>query len=184
MNESKYKTKVNTADMCSVLDMSSALVYSAKAVKDYGLWSEKRNKVDYRDYFKDCITSNYRQIRPIIPEIKKVIFNDPATIVFWSNGEKTVVKCQEEDVFDPEKGLAMAITKMALGNKGNYFKEIKKWLPKQDEEERKPITSQEDIFEKIRNTCYSLDCLGFGFNDHDEWRSYSQSLFRDKEEEK
>lgn len=177
MNESKYKTKVNTADM------SSALVYSAKAVKDYGLWSEKRNKVDYRDYFKDCITSNYRQIRPIIPEIKKVIFNDPATIVFWSNGEKTVVKCQEEDVFDPEKGLAMAITKMALGNKGNYFKEIKKWLPKQDEEECNAITPQE-VFEMIRNRCSSLDCLGFGFNDHDEWRSYSQSLFRNKEEEK
>lgn len=36
------------------------------------------------------------------------------------------------DGFDPEKGLAMAIAKKALGNKGNYYNEFKKWLPKED----------------------------------------------------
>lgn len=60
-------------------------------------------------------------------DIKKVIFNDPATIVMWADGTKTVVKCSENDIFDPEKGLAMAITKKALGNQGNYHKVIKKW---------------------------------------------------------
>jgi hypothetical protein len=58
--------------------------------------------------------------------IKKVIFNDPATIVLWEDGTKTVVKAQDED-FDAEKGLAMAISKKALGNQGNYCNEIKKW---------------------------------------------------------
>ena len=29
--------------------------------------------------------------------IRKVIFNDPATIVLWSDGSKTVVKCGPED---------------------------------------------------------------------------------------
>lgn len=61
-----------------------------------------------------------------IPEIDNVIFNDPATIVFWADGTKTVVKADKED-FDPEKGLAMAISKKALGNKGNYFDIFKKW---------------------------------------------------------
>ena len=64
--------------------------------------------------------------------IKKVIFNNPATIVFWSDGSKTVVKSHLDD-YDPEKGLAMAIAKKALGNKGNYYKVFKKWLPKDDE---------------------------------------------------
>lgn len=64
--------------------------------------------------------------------IKKVIFNDPATIVFWNDGSKTVVKAHDE-VFDPEKGLAMAISKKLLGNKGNYYNEFKKWLPEEDE---------------------------------------------------
>ena len=44
-------------------------------------------------------------------KIKNVIFNDPATIVFWNDGTKTVVKCGKNDTFDPEKGLAMAISK-------------------------------------------------------------------------
>ena len=68
-------------------------------------------------------------------KISNVIFNDPATIVFWSDGTKTVVKCQDDDIFDPEKGLAMAISKKALGNKGNYCNELKKWLPKKEESE-------------------------------------------------
>lgn len=65
--------------------------------------------------------------------IKNVIFNDPATIVFWMDGTKTVVKAEYED-FDPEKGLAMAISKKMLGNKGRYYEVFKKWLPKEDPE--------------------------------------------------
>ncbi len=64
--------------------------------------------------------------------IKKVIYKDPATIVYWNNGEKTVVKCGENETFDPEKGLAMAIIKHLLGNEGNYYNEFKKFLPKED----------------------------------------------------
>ena len=64
-----------------------------------------------------------------IPEIKNVIFNDPATIAFWEDGTKTVVKCQPGDSFDPEKGLAMAIVKKTYGNKGSYCNKLKKWLP-------------------------------------------------------
>ena len=63
-------------------------------------------------------------------EITKVIFNNPATIVFWSDGKKTVVKCEGDEAFDEEKGLAMAISKRVLGNHGNYYNEFKKWLPK------------------------------------------------------
>lgn len=61
---------------------------------------------------------------------KNVIFAPPATIVYWSDGSKTVVKCSEKDVFDPEKGLAMAIAKRCGGNKGSYYKEIQNWVEK------------------------------------------------------
>ena len=63
--------------------------------------------------------------------IKKVIFNDPATIVFWSDGTKTVVKAGPNDIFDPEKGLAMAISKKVLGNNYKAYGRFKKWLPKE-----------------------------------------------------
>ena len=59
--------------------------------------------------------------------ITKVIFNDPATIVFWADGTKTVMQAYNEP-FDKEKGFAMAIAKKALGNKGNYNEVFKKWI--------------------------------------------------------
>ena len=62
--------------------------------------------------------------------IKDVIFAPPATIVYWSDGSKTVVKCSEKDVFDPEKGLAMAVAKRCGGNNGSYYKEIRNWAEK------------------------------------------------------
>ena len=62
------------------------------------------------------------------PQIKNVIFNDPATIVFWADGDKTVVKCQPGDTFSKELGLAMAICKKVYGNKGNYNEVFKKWV--------------------------------------------------------
>ena len=61
--------------------------------------------------------------------IVDVIFNGPATIVKWTDGTKTVVKCRDE-AFDKEKGLAMAICKKVMGNKGNYYNVIKKVLVK------------------------------------------------------
>ena len=65
----------------------------------------------------------------LVPDFHKVIFNDPATIVYWADGTKTVVKCGEHDIYDPEKGLAMTISKKALGNQGNYYNKFKKELP-------------------------------------------------------
>ena len=66
-------------------------------------------------------------------KIEKVIFNDPATIVFWRDGSKTVVKAKDEP-YDPEKGLAMAIAKKVYGNEGNYYNEFKKFIKDVKEE--------------------------------------------------
>ena len=60
---------------------------------------------------------------------EKVIFNEPATIVICKDGSKTVVKCQKNDEYDPEKGLALCFMKKALGNKGNFNNILKKELP-------------------------------------------------------
>ncbi len=65
--------------------------------------------------------------------IKNVIFNPPATIIYWSDNTKTVVKCSANDVFDPEKGMAMAIAKRCAGNNGKYYKEIRRWTEKSKE---------------------------------------------------
>lgn len=85
----------------------------------------------------DDVECLYPRILTPIPAIDKVIFNDPATIVFWKDGTKTVVKAQDGEVYDDEKGLAMAISKKALGNQGNYYNTFDKYLirPEEAEEE-------------------------------------------------
>ena len=64
-----------------------------------------------------------------LPEIKRVVFNERATIILWADGDKTVVKLGQGEVNDPEKGMAMAICKKVLGNTGSYYETFKKWLP-------------------------------------------------------
>lgn len=49
-------------------------------------------------------------------KVIKVIYHNPATIVFWSDGTKTVVKCDKNDTYDPEKGFYIACTKKLFGN--------------------------------------------------------------------
>ena len=52
--------------------------------------------------------------------VDKIIANPPATIVFWKNGDKTVVKCSPDDEFDIEKGVAVAFLKYMFGNTGKF----------------------------------------------------------------
>lgn len=90
-----------------------------------------------------------------VPPIKNVIFNDPATIIFWTDGTKTVVKAQDE-AYDPEKGMAMAIAKKALGNQGNYCNVFKKWLP-EEEEKVKESTIIGEVIDRVLHPDGSME---------------------------
>ena len=79
------------------------------ALTDIELISKKNSKEAYN--------------KRIFSEIKDIIINDPATIILWKDGTKTVVKCQNEDTFDPGTGIAMAILKKLYGNSG-FYKDI------------------------------------------------------------
>ena len=95
--------------------------------------------------------------------IKDVIFNPPATIVFWMDGTKTVVKDQGEVFYDPEKGMAMAVAKKAFGNQGNYYNQFKKyidiWEKKQEDETAQlyPTSVLQDIIEKFQDRLWKVN---------------------------
>lgn len=103
-----------------------------KSSEDHVIDSWRYSLDSYHEFCKRA-QSNQK-----LPEIKNVIFNDPATIVFWEDGTKTVVKNDDRyksgklKPYDPEKGLSMAISKKALGNDGKYYNKFRKWLPKED----------------------------------------------------
>ena len=51
-----------------------------------------------------------------IPDINRVIFCDPATIVFWEDGTKTIVKTCDGDKFERYMGFAVACMKKMFGS--------------------------------------------------------------------
>ena len=79
-----------------------------------------------------------------LPKIWSVVYRNPATIVFWKDGTKTVVKCGKNDKYDPEKGLVLCMVKKLLGNKGNYYNKLRDWLPM-------PVSKKEmlNVFKEI-----------------------------------
>ena len=76
--------------------------------------------IDSKQLFIDQIIKN-------AINIKKVIFNKPATIVIWSDNTKTVVKRQKGDRWNKEMGLAMCIIKRLFGNTGKYYEIFKRY---------------------------------------------------------
>ncbi len=67
---------------------------------------------------------------------KKVIFNNPATIVYWQDGTKTVVKASDE-TYDPEAGFTSALAKKIFGSRNRYKKIIEKLYKEHLEKEGK-----------------------------------------------
>lgn len=84
-------------------------------------------------------------------EIKKVHFNDPATVVIWADGTKTVVKCGEEDIYDPQTGLLMCIAKKAFGNNGKFNDILREWVP----EEVNAVDAAVNAFEAFANLMHA-----------------------------
>lgn len=76
--------------------------------------------------------------KPVSFDVTEVIYNDPAVVVYWKDGTKTVATAQNED-YDPEKGLAICFAKKALGNSykgmGRFKRLLKKALKKKPEED-------------------------------------------------
>lgn len=105
-------------------------------------------------YVTDLLNRNFAGFK-----IKKVHFNPPATVVLWADGTKTVVKTQEGEDFDPEKGLAMAIAKKSMGNQGNYYNEIKKWVEPYEEKNKMTEAEIEDALKRFH---IAMSLLGKG----------------------
>lgn len=90
-------------------------------------------------------------------EIKRVVLHNPATIVFWADGTKTVVKCQDGDEFIPETGIAMCFMKKALGNKSNFNNAFKKHIPEMTNVEIAKAMDMPDTKVKSKKTYKHLD---------------------------
>ena len=128
IEESKCRAK--EMDVLDTFDPN----WTSKCIKDSMEYNEmyikkEDKKMDIKLYecgmFTGGVITNPQDL------IKNVVFSGPCTIVQWSDGDKTIVRCENED-FDHEKGLAMAIVKKLFGTnetKSNYNNIFKKWCP-------------------------------------------------------
>ena len=93
-------------------------------------------KVKPEDHIKpycaaDCsgVASVYNYIRKDMEEmaktITKIVYNPPATIVFFGDNSKSVVKCRKDEKYDAAKGVAMAIVKhWSKSTEGHHWYDI------------------------------------------------------------
>lgn len=116
---------------------------------------------DLKQFIKHLCGEVHKEIEKRRKEIiemntpKRIIFNEPATVVFWKDGSKTVAKAHNE-TYDPEKGLAMCYTKKALGDGYEASKKIeslvkKYYKPKQEASEEPEVKTNPvvDLAEKL-----------------------------------
>jgi hypothetical protein len=83
---------------------------------------------------------------PSFENVDRLVFNGPATIVYWKDGTMTVVKATKGETIDPEKGFAMAALKKVNGNTANYMRKLSKLFKKAEiiESTRKKKTKKKN----------------------------------------
>ena len=124
--ESSYVFEPNSVNFGIVDADVTATINEPNRIKYNKMYVKKEDKkMDIKLY--ECGTFVGGIVTKPQDLIKNVIFSGPCTIVQWTDGDKTIVRCENEN-FDKEKGLAMAIAKKALGNEGNYYDVFKKWI--------------------------------------------------------
>lgn len=161
--ESPFRTKPNSKVYYykTKLDFEKTAAYLINA-GDYKytnpvLVVEQRNTApdpsrDYKEITGRKVFTHWEpQIEPqFVPN--KVYFNPKAgtTCVLWKNGDKTLVKCCENDIFDFEKGFAMATLKHIYG-KGLLNKFFKEFVHPKEEEYYRDLMELNEIIMEFPN---------------------------------
>ena len=80
--------------------------------------------------------------------ITKVIYSDPATIVFWSDGTKTMSKAQHGDTYSKETGLTLCVLKKLVGGQ-QVANLIKDWVRTENVVDLKLLRTSEKESKKV-----------------------------------
>ena len=141
--------KINGEPVATRKDVAEQIAQNEK----YRVYDDEYLSILLKDNVKEHIKKSHElfekqkremdkaEINAFIDSIDRIIFNDRTTIVFWKNGDKTIVTCQEGEEFDKEKAVALCIIKYIFGNIGYYneiFKAIEeKSTPKKEKKQSK-----------------------------------------------
>lgn len=77
----------------------------------------KYDSIFYKKGYEQGVDDYDKGLTPV-----RIIYNPPATIVFWADGEKTVVKCSKTEEFNKYHGFCAALAKRVVGNNSQLTK--------------------------------------------------------------
>ncbi len=72
-------------------------------------------------------------------EPERIVFNPPATVVFWKDGTKTVVKCSPGEAYSPYFGFLAALGKRVFGTNSELNRIVNKNAEKDEKLEEKIV---------------------------------------------
>lgn len=113
----------------SAVDVMSNNVSTTEQLRDLleRVREEDQKKEEER---LQAIQEENNRLRSMVKDVK---FNGPATIVFWNDGTKTVVKRHELDHYDAEKGVLACMAKKLYNDKNIFNEVIRKYVPIEEE---------------------------------------------------
>ena len=76
--------------------------------------------------------------------IKKVLYNNPVTVVWWSDDTITRNKCPENATYNPDSGLMFCIAKKLFGNE-NIAQIFNEWSLPENEEANNNYVTLKDV---------------------------------------
>ena len=100
-------------------------VKNIRTVNPHDIYLKLIRKADPVDK-RDSTSVSYKTSKLMI---ENVYFNEEkrTTVVVWSDGIKTKLKCAPNDVFDKEKAIGLAFMKRFYGNGGKFNDILKKY---------------------------------------------------------
>lgn len=88
-----------------------------------------------------------------VPKPKKIIYNNPCTIVLWEDGTKTICRVQEGQEFSEYYGYLACLAKKIYGTNGGVDRRIKSVREYGKEKKKKPeTTTDESVNSDIKET--------------------------------
>lgn len=127
------------ADICSFDGDCSECPYEKQCVEEL---DDCSGDCEHCDLFMDDDDDESELNMWGIPDIDRVVFSGPATIVFWTDGTKTVVKCMDGEKFERYAGFMAACMKKMFGSTSRAKATMRYFTVEQPEPEKKKKNEQ------------------------------------------
>lgn len=114
-----YKTKLNLIKGATYKIVADGITTYTNPIKVCSIVPTRPN---FAGIIREITTAEIITAPPRPKTNAKFVINKEkgTTVALWSDGTKTIVKCQSGDSFDAEKGIAMCFLKRSFKNRGCY----------------------------------------------------------------